>query len=93
MNFSVSLLSLLTFSVLGPVTSELSLLARGTKITPFKTLKEVLQKERESDHTLDLFCQMQTSRSLAFHPVWYLKSFPIVPLPKTVQHPTSWSFQ
>ena len=50
MDFPLSLLSSLTFLVLISVTSllsELSLLVRGTKITLFKSLEEVLQEERE----------------------------------------------
>ena len=47
MDFPLSLLSSLTFSVLGLVTSQLSLLAGETKITLFKALEEVLQEERE----------------------------------------------
>ena len=47
MDFPLSLLSSLTFSVLGLVTSQLSLLASETKITLFKALEEVPQKERE----------------------------------------------
>ena len=73
MDFPLSLLSSLTFSVLGLVTSQLSL----------KHLKRYY-KRRENDHTQDLFCQMQTSKILAFHPVWHLKSFPVVLSPKTI---------
>ena len=47
MDFPLSLLSSLTFSVLGSVTLELSLLVGGIKITLFKALEEVLQEERE----------------------------------------------
>ena len=47
MYFPLSLLSSLTFSVLESITSKLSLLVGGTKITLFKALEEVLQKERE----------------------------------------------
>ena len=47
MDFPLLLLSLLTFLVLESVTSELSLLSGGTKITLFKALEEVLQEERE----------------------------------------------
>lgn len=47
MDFTLSLLSSLTFSILGLVTSKLSLLAGRTKITLFKTIEEVLQEERE----------------------------------------------
>ena len=47
MNFPLSFLASLTFSVLGSVTSELSLLVGGTKMTLFKALEEVLQEERE----------------------------------------------
>ena len=47
MDFPLLLLSLLTFLVLESVTSELSLLSGGTKITLFKALEEVPQKERE----------------------------------------------
>ena len=47
MDFPLSLLSSLTFSVLGLVTLNLSLLVGGTKITLFKALEEVLQEERE----------------------------------------------
>ena len=46
-DFSLSFLSSLTFTVLGSVTSQLSLLARGIKMTLFKALEEVLQEERE----------------------------------------------
>ena len=47
MDFPLSLLSLLTFSVLGLIILELSLLACGTKITLFKALEEVIQEEGE----------------------------------------------
>ena len=47
MDFTLSLISLLRFSVLGSSTLKLSLLAGGTKITLFKALEEVLQEERE----------------------------------------------
>ena len=46
-DFSLSFLSSLTFTILGLVTSQLSLLARGIKMTLFKALEEVLQEERE----------------------------------------------
>ena len=46
-DFSLSFLSSLTFTVLGSVTSQLSLLARGIKMTLFKALEDVLQEERE----------------------------------------------
>jgi len=47
MDFPLSLLSSLTFLVLESVSSELSLLVEGTKITLFKALEEVLQEERK----------------------------------------------
>ena len=47
MDFSLPSLSSLTFSVLDSITSQLSLLAMGTKMTLFKALEEVLQEERE----------------------------------------------
>ena len=50
MDFYLSLLSSLTFSILILVTLvllELSLLSGGTKITLFKTLEEALQEEKE----------------------------------------------
>ena len=47
MNFPLSFLSSLTFSVLGLVTSKLFLLAGETKIILFKALEEVLQEEGE----------------------------------------------
>ena len=47
MDFPLSLLSSLTFLVLGLVTLNLSLLVGGTKITLLKALEEVLQEERE----------------------------------------------
>ena len=47
MDFLLSFLASLTFSVLGLVTLELSLFLGGTKMTLFKALEEVLQEERE----------------------------------------------
>ena len=47
MDFPLSLLFTLTFSILGSVTLEFSLLAGRIKITLFKTLEEVLQKQKE----------------------------------------------
>ena len=47
MDFPLSFLSSLTFSVLVLVTSQLSSLAGGTKMTLFKALEDVLQEERE----------------------------------------------
>ena len=37
----------LTFSILGPVSSNLSLLVGGTKMTLFQVLEKVLHEERE----------------------------------------------
>ena len=47
MDFSLSSLPSLTFSVLGSVSSKLSLLAGGTKMALLKALEEVLHEERE----------------------------------------------
>ena len=58
MNFLLSFLLFITISILGSFISDLEL-EGGTKLTLLKALEEVLQKERESDHTRDLFCQMQ----------------------------------
>ena len=47
MEFPLPSLPSLTFSILGLVSSNLSLLVGGTKMTQFKALEEVLQEERE----------------------------------------------
>ena len=47
MNLPLSCLSSLAISFLGSFISDLVFVARGTKITLFKVLKEVLQEERE----------------------------------------------
>ena len=55
MDLHLSYLPSLTFSILGSVISGLALEAGETNTTLFKALEEVLQEERESDHTLDQF--------------------------------------
>ena len=47
MDFRLSSLVSLAFSVLGSITLELSLLSGETKMTLFRALEKVLQEERE----------------------------------------------
>ena len=67
MDFPLSFLTLLTFSVLGSIISGSTLEVGETNTILFKALEEVLQEERKSDHTRDRFYQMQPFENLAFH--------------------------